>query len=98
MMVAQRRGWLRRRMRKSEGAYWLTRMVTMAAPVRKRARICGSCRRRAAVFQSWRRSKVVRDSTFGMNWESDRIDIRAAGELASCCGVNLAVAGLGCVD
>ena len=32
---------------------------------------------------------------FGVNAESIRIDVRAAGESASCYGVNLAVSALG---
>jgi hypothetical protein len=40
--------------------------------------------------------EMVQDSTFGVNPESNRIDVRAAGEFASCYGVNLAFAAFGC--
>ena len=39
--------------------------------------------------------KWCKSITFETNAESNRIDIRAAGDHASCCWVNLAVAGLG---
>jgi hypothetical protein len=32
---------------------------------------------------------------FGVNSESKRIEVRTAGESATCCGVNLAFAGVG---
>ena|SRR6202034_1542395 len=43
---------------------------------------------RGVLFQNGKRS------TFEMRRESNRLEVGAAKELASCCGVNLAVAGL----
>jgi hypothetical protein len=39
--------------------------------------------------------KLAQGITFGVNAEAFRIDVRAAKDFATCCGVNLAVAALG---
>ena len=41
------------------------------------------------------RAKLALDRYFGVDRASNRVDVRAAGGQASCCGVNLAFAGLG---
>ena len=41
------------------------------------------------------RAKLALDRYFGVDRASNRVDVRAAGGQASCCGVNLAFAAFG---